>query len=125
MNPRRPVPATLAWEKLYVEPAPETPPCAGAWYITDITPAREAGSNLFYTRNGIRELAPSLVPQVTAAFEMCGGCDATMRAWCEGAVRPRESAYSGVCGGRVWSAGRPVWDEDDHRRLVGRREAAA
>lgn len=43
---------------------------------------------------------------VEEALGYCSRCTVTKE--CEASVDPARSLFEGVCGGRVWSAGRPV-----------------
>lgn len=69
-------------------------PCAGQWWLTD--PLGDAG----YVHRD------SYIIACLPALDLCRTCPFTTA--CVDRVRPAESGFDGVCGGRVWRSGRVV-----------------
>jgi hypothetical protein len=112
---RNPV-AYVPWEKLYVPPAPDDVPCAGApAYLFDL--AYHGGVNIM--RRDKSAPNPAYRDGIGVALRYCATCPLATRAWCVEAVRPALSGVSGVAGGAVWSNGRRIWDVDRQQRLDG------
>jgi hypothetical protein len=111
---------TVLWERMYVPPAPDTVACKGADpSLFDVGYA--AGVNVM-RRDG-RGPNQSYARHIDVALRYCETCPLATREWCVAAVVPRQSGFSGVAGGAVWSNGRRLWTLADRARLAAEEAA--